>query len=176
MTTDTELQQLAETAQRAYESGGFESAAQAFGSAARGYAALGDVLRAAELKNNMSVALLRAGRPQEALQAALGTDEVFAGAGDQKRQGMAFGNQAAALEGLHKYDEALALYERSAGLFAEAREGDLRSMVLKSAAAIKLKRGRLGESAFQMIGSLDARDRPSAFERILKYLLGFLRR
>jgi tetratricopeptide (TPR) repeat protein len=176
MTTDPELQKLAERAQRDYESGSFESAAQAFESAARGHAALGHALRAAEMKNNMSVAFLRAGRAQEALQAALGTEEVFAGARDLKRQGMALGNQAAALEALRKLDEALALYERSAGLFAAAGAGDLRSMVLQSAAAIKLKRGRLGESAFQMIGSLEAKDRPSALEWILKYLLGFMRR
>ena len=176
MTTDAELQSLADAAQRDYESGSYASAAQSFESAARGYASLGDALRAAELRNNSSVALLRAGRAQEALQAVRGTDAVFGAAHDLKRQGMAFGNQAAALEGLRKFDEALALYERSAGSFSEAGEGDLRSMVLRSAAAIKLKRGNLGESALRMIGSLDAKDRPSALERFLRFLLGFMKR
>lgn len=55
----------------------------------------------------MSVALLQAGRAQEALNAALGTDQDTGQAKDIKRQGMAVGNQAAALDGLNRYDEAI---------------------------------------------------------------------
>jgi hypothetical protein len=89
---------------------------------------------------------------------------------------MAVGNQAAALEGLKRWDEALAAYERSAAIFAEAGEGELRSMVLKSAAAIKLRRGQIGDSAIKMIGSLEAKEKPSFLERALKFLLRFAQR
>jgi tetratricopeptide (TPR) repeat protein len=73
-----------------------------------------DELNAAEMKNNESVALLQAGKAKEALQATDGTEEVFQKAGDIKRQGIAVSNRAAALEGLKKWKEALAEYDRAA--------------------------------------------------------------
>jgi tetratricopeptide (TPR) repeat protein len=176
MATVSEVQKLSENGKAAFEAGEYESAVEMFENAAQGYSSLNDPVNAAELKNNKSVALLKLGRAQEALDAALGTQEVFAQARDLKRQGMAVGNQAAALEALKRFDEAYAAYEESAGLFAEAGEGDLRSLVLKAAAGIKLKRGKVSESAFKMIGSLEAKDKPSLFDRILKFILGFIQR
>ena len=167
---------MAEEGKQAFADGQYEPAAGKFEAAAAGYASLGDKLNAAEMKNNLSVALLKMGKGQAALDAALGTDQVFAGGGDLKRQAMAIGNQAAALEALKRWDEALAAYDRSAQLFSEAGEGDLRAMVLKSAAAIKLRRGKVTDSAFKMIGSLDAKDKPSFFERLLRSLLRFIQR
>ena len=127
------------------------------------------------MKNNQSVALFQAGRAQEALDAAFGTEAVFAGANDPKRQAIALGNQAAALEALARSDEAIERYERSAELFRDAGEGDMRAVVMKSAAAIKLKKGRVTDSAFKMMGALEAGDNPSIFERILKFFLRFIR-
>ena len=176
MATGSELQKLTEDGKLAFEAGNYETAAAMFENAAQGYTALDDQVNAAELKNNRSVALLKMGMAQEALDAVLGTQDIFAHAGDLKRQGMAVGNQAAALEALKRYDEAFAAYEESAGIFADAGEGDLRSMVLKAAAGIKLKRGKLTDSAIKMIGSLEAKEKPSIFERILKYFLRFLQR
>ncbi len=176
MATEIELRKLTEDGKLAFQDGQYESAAGMFDAAAHGYAALKDDLNTAELKNDLSVALLKLGKSQEALDAAGGTEEIFARAHDLKRQGMAAGNEAAALEALKRFDEALAAYERSAGLFAEAGEGDLRSMVLKSAAGIKFKRGKVANSAFKMIGSLEAKDKPSIFERILRFLLRFIQR
>lgn len=159
----------------AYEEKNFEEAAEYFRKAADGYTLGRDGLLAAEMMNNASVALLQAGKPQESLDAALGTDQVFAGANDIKRQAMALGNQAAALEGLNRYDEAIEKYEHSAVLFGQIDEGDLRAMVKKSAAAIKLKTGQISESAFNMIGSLDAKKTPGFFERILKFFLRIIK-
>ena len=141
--------QIADQGKQAFESKNFIEAAELFRQAAEGFTAGNSALMAAEMMNNMSVALLQAGRAQEALNVALGTDQIFAEAKDIKRQGMAVGNQAAALEGLNRYDEAIAAFERSAELFAQAGEGDLRSMVMKSAAAIKLKTGKITDSAFK---------------------------
>lgn len=167
--------QIADQGKQAFESKKFSEAAELFRQAAEGFTAGNSALMAAEMMNNMSVALLQAGRAQEALNAALGTDQIFAEAKDIKRQGMAVGNQAAALEGLNRYDEAIAAFERSAELFAQAGEGDLRSMVMKSAAAIKLKTGKITDSAFKMMGSLDVKENPSFFERILKFFLRFIK-
>jgi tetratricopeptide (TPR) repeat protein len=167
--------QLSEQGKKAFENKKFDEAADLFSQAANGFTLSRSGLMAAEMMNNMSVALLQAGKPHEALMAAQGTEQVFAEAKDIKRQGMALGNQAAALEGLNRFDEAIAAYERSAEVFAQAGEGDLRSMVMKSAAAIKLKTGKITESAFKMMGSLDVKDNPSIFERILKFLLRFVK-
>lgn len=176
MAVNPELQKFGKEGKAAFESGQYASAVEAFQKAVEGYANSGDVLNAAEMKNNLSVALLKAGKAQAALDAAQGTDEIFAQSGDLKRQGMALGNQAAALEALKQFDEALDSYERSAELFAQVGEGDLKALVLKSAAAIKLKRGKVTDSAFKMIGSLEAKDKPSIFERILRTLLRFIQR
>ena len=176
MVTASEMKKLGDEGKQAFESGQYETAAGMFDNAAQGYASLNDSSGAAEMKNNLSVALLKLGRWQAALDVVIGTDQDFARAGDVKRQGMALGNQAAALEALKRWDEALAAYEQSAGFFADAGEGELRSMVLKSAAAIKLRRGKVGESALKMIGSLEAKDKPSLFERVLKFILRFAQR
>ncbi len=170
-----EPDQIAAQGKNAFEHKKFDEAAEFFRQASEGYTMGRAGLMAAEMKNNMSVALLQAGKPQEALEAALGTDQIFQSAKDIKRQGMSLGNQAAALESLNRYDEAIATYERSAELFAQAGEGDLRSMVMKSAAAIKLKTGKITESAFKMMGSLDVKENPSFFERILKFFLRFIK-
>jgi tetratricopeptide (TPR) repeat protein len=176
MATISELTKLGEDGKQAFQEGRYEPAVQNFQEAADGYAALNDKVNAAEMKNNLSVALLKLGRGQAALDAVLGTEHVFAQANDLRREGMAYGNQAAALEALQHWDDALAAYERSAELFQEAGDGDLRSMVLKSAAAIKLRRGKVTESAFKMIGSLDAKEKPSIFERFLRWILHVIQR
>jgi len=167
--------QLGEQGKQAFMNKRFDEAARLFLQAAEGFALANAESQAAEMKNNISVALLQAGRPQESLDAVLGTDKFYESIKDVKSQAMALGNQAAALEGLNRYDEAIAAYERSAELFAQVGEGDLRAMVMKSAAAIKLKTGKVTDSAFKMMGSLDAKDNPSFFERILKFFLRFIK-
>ena len=170
-----EPDQLAEQGKMAFKNKKFDEAAELFKQAAEGYTLGSNGLMSAEMKNNVSVALLQADKPQESLVAALNTDQIFAEAKDIKRQGMALGNQAAALEALHRYDEATEKYDLAAQLFDQAGEGDLRAMVMKSSAAIKLKRGKVTDSAFKMMGSLDAKDNPTFFERILKFFLSFIK-
>lgn len=170
-----EPSQLDAKGKQAFAKKNFNEAAEYFKQAAEGYTLGRAGLLAAESLNNLSVALLQAGKAQEALEAALGTDAVFAGVNDDKRHGMALGNQAAALEALHRYDEAIVHYERSAELFDNVGEGDLRAMVMKSAAALKLKNGKITESAFKMMGSLDAKDNPTFFERVMRFFLRFIK-
>jgi hypothetical protein len=86
---------------------------------------------------------------------------------------MAIGNQAAALDALHRTDEALEAYARAEALFAELGEGDMLALVKKSMAAIRLKRGDLLQSAFNMVGSVEAKSKPSLFDRLLRFLLRF---
>jgi tetratricopeptide (TPR) repeat protein len=169
--SEMEPAKLSEEGKRAFEKKQFDAAADLFRQAADGFRRGRAGLLAAEEMNNLSVALLQAGKPQEALDAALETDQLFAGANDPKKQAMALANQAAALEALHRYDEAIALYERSADLFAGVGEGDMRAMVMKSGAALKLKTGKVTDSAFKMMGALEAKQKPTFFERILRFFL-----
>ena len=169
----TTPQQLADQGKQAFIAKKYDQAASDFSEAASAYEALDDALNAAEMKNNLSVTLLQAGQAQAAYDAVAGTDEVFAQAGDVKRQAMAFGNLAAALEALKKNEQAIEAYERSAALFAEAGEGDMRSTVLQSAAKLKLLRGNMVDSALSMIGSVESAKKPNLLQRILRFILRF---
>ena len=169
-----EPMELVDQGKRAFQEKKFEEAAGLFQQAAQAFSSARNELMAAEMQNNRSVALLQAGKAQEALDAVGNTDEIFSAAKEIKRQAMALGNQAAALDALHRYEEAILKYERSADLFADVN-GDMRAMVLKSAAAIKLKTGKVTDSAFKMMGSLDAKEKPSIFERIMRFILRFIR-
>jgi tetratricopeptide (TPR) repeat protein len=167
----TELENLISQGNQAFGARDFNLAAEAFSKAAGEYESLGDALNAAEMRNNLSVALLQGGNAQEAYAAAAGSDEIFAQAGDIKRQAMAVGNQAAALESMGQAQEALLSYERSANLFLEAGDDEMRSMVLQSAAKLKLKRGKLTDAAITMIGSVESTPKPTLLQRFLKFLL-----
>lgn len=171
----TEPTQLADKGKQAFANKRYADAAEYFRQAAEAFSLGRANLLAAEMRNNMSVALLQVGNAAEALEAALDTDQIFEGAQDVKRQAMALGNQAAALEGLHRYDEAIEKYERSADLFAKANDGDMRSLVMKSAAALKLKTGKITESAFKMMGAVDVKENPTLFERLMKFLMRFIK-
>jgi len=169
--TTSDPQHFVDQGKQAFAAEEYDQAASFFTQAASAYEALDDALNAAEMKNNLSVALLQAGKAQAAFDAAAGTDEVFAQAEDIKRQAMAVGNQASALEALKKTDQALDAYERSAALFAEAGDGEMRSIVLQSAAALKLKRGKVMDSALSMIGSVESTPKPNLLQRFLRFLL-----
>ncbi len=162
---------IAANGKREYAQNNFKTAAGLFAQAAQMYASMQDALNAAEMKNNESVALLQAGNAKGALQATDGTEEVFQQAGDLKRQGIAVSNRAAALEGLKKWKEALAEYDRAASLFEQAGEGDMHSIVRKAAANINLKRGHLVDSQMDVYDSLRLVEKPSLTQRIMKFLI-----
>ena len=171
MTDQTNPLTLAEDGKKEYGKGNFKDAAGLFSQAAQAYAAEGDELNAAEMKNNESVAFLQAGNAQEALQAVEGTEEVFLKAGDLKRQGIAISNRAAALEGLKKWKDALAEYDRAASIFEQAGEGDMHSLVRKSAANINLKRLHVTDTQMDMLDSLRLVEKPTLTQRFMKFLM-----
>lgn len=162
---------LAEEGKKAYEQQNFLAAADLFLKAAHAYASAMDELNAAEMKNNQSVALLQAGKAKDALQATEGTEEIFHKAGDLKRQGIAVSNRAAALEGMRKWKEALAEYDRAASLFEQAGEGDMHSIVRKAAANVNLKRGRIVDSQMDVYDSLRLVEKPTLTQRFMKFLM-----
>ena len=165
MTDQTNPLTLAEDGKKEYGKGNYKAAADLFSQAAQAYASDGDELNAAEMKNNESVAFLQAGNAQEALQAVEGTEEIFLKAGDLKRQGIAVSNRAAALEGFKKWKEALAEYDRAASIFEQAGEGDMHSLVRKSAANINLKRLHVTDSQMDVLDSLRLVEKPTLTQR-----------
>jgi tetratricopeptide (TPR) repeat protein len=166
-----EIIALAEEGKKEYEQGNYLAAADLFSQAAQAYTSVKDELNAAEMKNNQSVALLQGGKAKEAFQATEGTEDIFQKAGDIKRQGIAVSNRAAALEGLKKWNEALEEYDRAASLFEQAGEGDMHSMVRKTAANIHLKRGRITDSQMDVFDSLRLVEKPSLAQRIMKFFI-----
>ena len=171
MTDQTTPLTLADDGKKEYGKGNFKAAADLFAQAAQAYASAGDELNAAEMKNNESVAFLQAGDARQALQAVEGTEEVFLKAGDLKRQGIAISNRAAALEGQKKWKEALAEYDRAATIFEQIGEGDMHSLVRKSAANINLKRLRVTDTQMDMMDSLRLVEKPTLTQRFMKFLM-----
>jgi tetratricopeptide (TPR) repeat protein len=171
VTEQTNTLTLAEDGKTEYGKGNFKAAAGLFSQAAQAYASAGDQINAAEMKNNESVAFLQAGDARAALQAVEGTEEVFIKTGDLKRQGIAISNRAAALEGLRKWKEALAEYDRAAAIFEQAGEGDMHSLVRKSAANINLKRLRVTDTQMDVYDSLRLVEKPSLTQRFMKFLM-----
>jgi tetratricopeptide (TPR) repeat protein len=164
-------QQLKEEGEAAYRQGNYIAAAHAYEASAQGYRATDNELAAAEMLNNSSVAFLQAGEAQRALEIVNETPETFSKAGDTRRQGMAFGNQGAALEALKRYPEAIEAYQRSAELLKQAGEGELRANVLQSLSALLLKSGQQLEALAVMQAGLEGVKRPNPKQRILKKLL-----
>jgi len=164
-------QQLAEEGQADYRKGEYLSAARLFKAAADGFSSVGDELSAAEMANNCSVASLKGGDAETALEIVTGTALLFASKGDIKRQAMAVGNLAAALEGLNRLEEAITAYEQSAALLNQAGEYELRAYVCQSTSSLQMKRGRYLEAYATMQAGIMGIKEPNLSQRILKTLL-----
>lgn len=164
-------EQLSEEGQRAYNSGDYTAAAQAYQAAAQGYQQTGDSFQEAELLNNASVAYLKAGDPQLALDMALHTDQVFASDGDLRRQAIALANQAAAYQDLGQLEKALQVYQESSALLREIDDQELRPAVMKAISSLQLRLGKQMEALATMQSSLDVIEKPSLKQKILKKIL-----
>lgn len=164
-------QQLAKDGKKAYEHGEYLAAAQAFLAAKEGYMAAAQPLEAAEMANNASVAYLQAGDGQAALDVVEGTDQIFAEAGDLRRQGMAIGNRAAALEALDRDEEAVQAYLAAAQLLEQAGEGQLRANTLQSLSMLQFQMGRQLQALMSMHQGLEGVKRPTPKQMFLKKLL-----
>lgn len=130
----------------------------------------------AEACNNLSVALLKIGKPQSALDCLTGTDLIFANHGLVNQQAMALGNAGAALTELRQFNEALEYYRRSAALFKHAGNNEMRSYVMQEISSLQLKRGKQVESLFAMDEALQSRQKLTWQESLLKKLMKIVHR
>jgi tetratricopeptide (TPR) repeat protein len=163
--------QLAEEGKTAFQKGQYETAANSFAAAAEGFSAAGKPLDSAEMKNNQSVALLKAGNSKGAFDTVTGTESVFQAAGDIRRQGFAAGNEASALEALGRLDEAAKKYQHSADLLEKAGEDQMRAHVLQSLSALQLKQGKAVDAVYSMQSGAAGVKKPTLKQRITKTLL-----
>ncbi len=163
--------QLARDGKTAFEKQDYPQAAAAFQAAENGFRASGDDLNAAEMANNRSVALLQNDDSQAALEAVMGTAEIFAESGDRKRQALSLGNQAAALGALGRKEEAEKLYWEAAQILKELGEDDMRASVLQSISRLQMGSGRYMEAIASMESGIEGIQKPSLTQRMLKKLL-----
>jgi tetratricopeptide (TPR) repeat protein len=165
--------ELAEQGKAEYQSGNFESAAQLFAAAAEGFAASGNKLDAAEMRNNQSVALLQNKDAKGAYEAVKGTADIFADAGDIRRKGFALGNEGSALEALGNWKEAAQKYRESADTLEEAGEEQMRAQVLQSLSALQVKHAQAIDAVITMQDGLAGVKQPTLKQKILKQLVRF---
>jgi tetratricopeptide (TPR) repeat protein len=171
MNETTSPQELAKEGKSLYQRGDYQAAAQVFKAAAEAYTLAQDVLNAAEMANNCSVAHLQADDAQAALDAVQGTDEIFAQAGDIRRQGMALGNRAAALEALDRLEEASETYLQAADILQQAGEDKLRADVMQSLSMLQFRSGRQLQALASMKSGIEGVEHPSAKQKFIKKLL-----
>jgi tetratricopeptide (TPR) repeat protein len=175
MTTPETPANVAEEAKSLYAQADYEAAANLFGRAADLYRTENAPLDAAEMENNRSVALLQHGDAKRALEAALGTPEIFAQAGDVRREGMAHGNIASAYEALGKVEEAISAYQKCADLLEQAGETEMRSMVMESLAWLNFRKMRMPQGLLDIQSSLQGVAKPSFKQQLYKAVLSLLR-
>ncbi len=166
-------QEISNQAKRIYQNGDFPAAAQAFAEAACGFLEAGDASMSAEMKNNQSVALLRDKNAQAALDAAQGTEVVFAEMNDTRRLGMALANQASALEALKRLKEAIDFYTRAGEAFEKAGEGDLRFEVMQLLSSLYMRRLKFLDAIIALQSGLAAVKNPTPKQSLMKKLLFF---
>jgi hypothetical protein len=162
---------IEKNARKAYEKKDYSLAARLYAEAAGQIGPNGDQLARAELMNNCSVAWLQAGEPQKSWEAVRETDLIFAEACDTRRQAMALGNQASALEALGSLPEAMEKYQVAADLLKDLHEDDLRAYVLQNLAALQLRNGDQLLSLATMHTALENKKKLGAKEKLLKKLL-----
>lgn len=164
-------EQFSAQAQLAYDRKDYHTAARLFHQAAEAHQSQGDLLTAAEMLNNCCVAHLLAENYQEALNCVRGTEDVFAQAGDRRRQALALGNRAAALEGLKHFKEAEEFYRLSSDLLRQIGDHENYAVVMQSLSRVQLRQGHQLEALASMQAGVTHVKRPSLAQRLVRKIL-----
>lgn len=175
-----DISQLVDSAKADFQKNNFQLAADKFAQCLEMLQGIGSPLEIAEIQNNLSVALLRCSKPQEALNAVLGTDQIFAEAGDKQKQGIALANIASAYEALKEFEDAALAYKNAIECFKESGDKKLRSITLRSLSDLQLKTGNEFVALATLQASYDnkpfasKKDKffSSALGRLMKKLIG----
>ena len=163
-----DYQSLSQTGMKHFQKKEYSLAADFFSHAADlAHAEQRDVDEA-EQRNNLSVTMLFAGNAQQAYEAALGTDQVFLAHNDIKRQAMALGNTAQALEELKDFPRALEFYDQAIDLLKGENQGEIRSMLLRRKAMLQAKTKDIYQGVATFDTSLEERPNHGIKEKFLQ--------
>ena len=162
---------LAEEGKDLYKNGKFEQAAELFSQTVVIYMEEGEVLLAAEMKNNQSVALLQNKQPGLALDAVRGTSEIFKEAGDKLKWAMALANEATAGKELGNTEDAIEKFTQAADLFNNLNEQKMYLQTMQSISALKLKTRNIPGALFSMQDGLEGLEKPNLRQKFLLSLL-----
>lgn len=163
-----------EQGKKAYQEGSFQLAADFFLKAQEACKAAEKPLDAAEMANNRSVALLQAGDAHGSLAACIETDKVFAGAGDNRREGLALGNQAAAYKELGQKKESLRLFRLSADRLERAGDRDNLAVVHKTIASLEMETGDNIGAMSSMLDAMRLTEKLTWRQKIMRWLFSIV--
>jgi tetratricopeptide (TPR) repeat protein len=170
------VDELPEQGKLAYQAGHYQAAADLFFKAEQAYKLAEKLPQAAEMANNRSVALLQAGDARSALAACQGTDTVFASAGDIQREGLALGNQAAALKELGQKKESLKLFRLSAARLEQAGDKENLAVVHKTIASLEMETGDNLGAMSSMLDALQSTEKLTWREKFMRWLFSLVSR
>ena len=139
---NNEIVSLTEKAKTEFQQNKFAEAAADFQGCLDLLTQENDPLEIAEMRNNLGVSLLRNSDPTAALDAVLGTEDVFSRASDLQRQGIAQANLGTIYEALKSYDLAAVSYQNSIESFKQSGDKKLRSITLRYLSNLQLKTGK----------------------------------
>ncbi len=167
----TQPDSLAQEALRSYQNGDLEAAIERFAAARVAFAGEGDRVKEAEMANNLAVALLKAGRPQEAYDTLEATPEVFRKAGAIKLEAQAYGNLGSALEALGDPTGAERSYSHAAQIFESLGAEEELGYTLQAISRLQLRRGRPFEALASMQEAVASSSKPRFIKRALETIL-----
>jgi tetratricopeptide (TPR) repeat protein len=136
----------------------------------------GSELDLAEMRNNLSVALLQVKDFNGAYQAAADTDLIFETSGDYKRQAMALANAATALESLDRFENALPMFEKASEILKDQNENEMRSLILRRIAEIQKRTGKPLQAFASLESSFTQQEKDQPVAWFIKRLLSSIRK
>ncbi len=164
---------LAEQALADYNAGDFDRASLGFSNAHDLFLASDNLLRAAEMSNNLCVCLLELDRTSEALAAVRDTPITFHNEGELLLKAQSLGNRAMARAALGQAAEAESDYRAATDIFRELGHGEGLQYTMQALSKIQLQQGRPMEALNAMQSVLDSKSKPSLRDRLLSWLFKF---
>lgn len=152
MTSGQSAAALMEEGRRLYRARKYQAAASAFAQAKTSHALAEDSLGEADAANNLSVSLLMAGDPQGAVEAAEKLPGFYRSQGLVDKEGLTWGNLAAARQKLGDKPLALEAYQMANDCLRQAGNDPQRAIVLRKISALQFQMGE----RLQAVASLDA--------------------
>ncbi len=163
-------QELEKKAQAAYQNKDYKLALETYAAAREAYNNSGDLLKSAEMANNLCVVYLQDKQPHRALSAVTGTPALFLEHDQKELAAYAYGNMASALEATGRLTEAETAYRSALELFTETGADEAIQQTAQSLSQMLLKQGRSFEAVFSMQSGLESKKKPTLKDRILKQL------